>query len=580
MTPTLLRVEGLRTCFRTPRGLPPRGGRRRLRARARADARRRRRVGQRQVGDRALDHAARRPARPRRARLADRVRGPRSRRALRERDARDPRQRHLDDLPGADDVAESRCSPSATRSRRPCELHQGLGKRDATARAVEMMRLVGIPSAEKRVDDYPHQLSGGMRQRVMIAMALACNPKLLIADEPTTALDVTVQAQILELLKDLRERLGMAILLITHDLGVVAEMADEVAVMYAGRIVERGPGGGGVRRAAAPLHRGAAALDPAARDALHASRSRRSAGWCRARSTGRRAAASRRAATTPSTGAGPRIRALLPVPPQESACWLCDRGAARPGCRAGGGVSAAEDATVSAPRHDGRAPRGARRRRSTSPSSKGVLKRTVGAAQGRRRRRPRRLPRRDGRARRRVGLRQVDARPDAPAPARADGRDGPLRRRRRDDACRGADLKAARRHMQIVFQDSVGSLDPRMTVKQLVGEGLKIHGLGSQAARDAAVLDMLERVGLAARGRRPLPARVLRRPAPADRHRARARPAAEVHRRGRAGLRARRVDPVAGAEPARRAEAASSTSRTSSSPTTSRSSATSPTASR
>jgi oligopeptide/dipeptide ABC transporter ATP-binding protein len=121
------------------------------------------------------------------------------------------------------------------------ELHQGLGKRDATARAVEMMRLVGIPSAERRVNDYPHQLSGGMRQRVMIAMALACNPKLLIADEPTTALDVTVQAQILELMKDLRERLGMAILLITHDLGVVAEMVDEVAVMYAGRIVERGP---------------------------------------------------------------------------------------------------------------------------------------------------------------------------------------------------------------------------------------------------------------------------------------------------------------------------------------------------
>jgi len=108
-------------------------------------------------------------------------------------------------------------------------------------RAVEMMRLVGIPSAERRVHDYPHQMSGGMRQRVMIAMALSCNPKLLIADEPTTALDVTVQAQILELMKDLRERLGMSILLITHDLGVIAEMVDEVAVMYAGRIVEHGP---------------------------------------------------------------------------------------------------------------------------------------------------------------------------------------------------------------------------------------------------------------------------------------------------------------------------------------------------
>jgi oligopeptide/dipeptide ABC transporter ATP-binding protein len=120
-------------------------------------------------------------------------------------------------------------------------LHQGVGDREARDRAIEMMRLVGIPSPEKRVDDYPHQLSGGMRQRVMIAMALSCNPKLLIADEPTTALDVTVQAQILELMKELRERLGMSILLITHDLGVIAEMVDEVAVMYAGRIVERGP---------------------------------------------------------------------------------------------------------------------------------------------------------------------------------------------------------------------------------------------------------------------------------------------------------------------------------------------------
>src|SRR5829696_4704973 len=120
-------------------------------------------------------------------------------------------------------------------------LHQDTGRKEAEERAIEMMRLVGIPSPEKRVDDYPHQMSGGMRQRVMIGMALSCNPKLLIADEPTTALDVTVQAQILELMKDLRERLGMAILLITHDLGVVAEMVDEVAVMYAGKVVERGP---------------------------------------------------------------------------------------------------------------------------------------------------------------------------------------------------------------------------------------------------------------------------------------------------------------------------------------------------
>jgi oligopeptide/dipeptide ABC transporter ATP-binding protein len=120
-------------------------------------------------------------------------------------------------------------------------LHQDVDRRRAEERAIEMMQLVGIPDAERRLKDYPHQMSGGMRQRVMIAMALSCRPRLLIADEPTTALDVTIQAQILELMRDLQERLGMAILLITHDLGVVAEMADQVAVMYAGRVVERGP---------------------------------------------------------------------------------------------------------------------------------------------------------------------------------------------------------------------------------------------------------------------------------------------------------------------------------------------------
>ena len=118
-------------------------------------------------------------------------------------------------------------------------LHQRLGKKDARDKAIEMLRLVKIPEPEIRIDDYPHQLSGGMRQRVMIAMALSCNPSLLIADEPTTALDVTIQAQILVLIEELQKKLGMALLLITHDLGVVAEQADDVAIMYAGKIVER-----------------------------------------------------------------------------------------------------------------------------------------------------------------------------------------------------------------------------------------------------------------------------------------------------------------------------------------------------
>ena len=205
------------------------------------------------------------------------------------------------------------------------QLHQGLGKKDAVARAVEMMQLVGIPSADKRVGDYPHQMSGGMRQRVMIAMALSCNPKLLIADEPTTALDVTVQAQILELMKDLRERLGMAILLITHDLGVVAEMVDEVAVMYAGRIVERGPVADVF---AEPQHPYTEAL-------------LRSIPRVGMRYT-RPLEAIRGMVPSPlDWPAGCRFAprcdytfdrcrtedpVLLPVPPQESACWLCAEG--------------------------------------------------------------------------------------------------------------------------------------------------------------------------------------------------------------------------------------------------------------
>jgi len=120
-------------------------------------------------------------------------------------------------------------------------LHRGMSQKEATARAIEMLRKVHIPEAERRITQYPHELSGGMRQRVMIAMALACGPRLLIADEPTTALDVTIQAQILELMRELHRETGAAIILITHDLGVVAEMAQRVVVMYAGRKVEEAP---------------------------------------------------------------------------------------------------------------------------------------------------------------------------------------------------------------------------------------------------------------------------------------------------------------------------------------------------
>jgi len=135
-------------------------------------------------------------------------------------------------------------------------LHQKVSKKQARENCLEMMNLVGIPDAEQRIHYYPHQMSGGLRQRVMIAMALACKPKLLIADEPTTALDVTIQAQILDLIRDLQKKMNMAVILITHDFGVIAEIADEVAVMYAGKIVERAPVRDVFDRPAHPYTRG------------------------------------------------------------------------------------------------------------------------------------------------------------------------------------------------------------------------------------------------------------------------------------------------------------------------------------
>ena len=154
--------------------------------------------------------------------------------------ARSARRGNRLHLPGADDGAQSRVSRSATSIAETLLVHGARRGKAARTRAIELLEAVRIPDAARRVDDYPHQLSGGMRQRVLIAIALSCQPALVIADEPTTALDVTIQAEILDLLRDMKSSFGLSLLLITHDLGVVAQTADRVAVMYAGRIVESG----------------------------------------------------------------------------------------------------------------------------------------------------------------------------------------------------------------------------------------------------------------------------------------------------------------------------------------------------
>ena len=185
-----------------------------------------------------------------------------------------------------------------------------MDRKAARKRALDLLDLVGIPSPQDRLGAFPHQLSGGMSQRVMIAMAIACNPKLLIADEPTTALDVTIQAQILDLLLDLQRERGMALILITHDMGVVAETVDRVVVQYAGQQVEAQPVDGPVRRRHAPLH-GSPAGGPAGALARRGC-CRPSRAWCRACSTGRRAACSTRAAsfaTDHCRRVQPRLRA-------------------------------------------------------------------------------------------------------------------------------------------------------------------------------------------------------------------------------------------------------------------------------
>ena len=313
--------------------------------------------------------------------------------------------------------------------------HRQLSRHAARDVAIEMLAKVGFPDPQRRVDAYPHELSGGMRQRVMIAMALSCGPRLLIADEPTTALDVTVQAQILELLMGLQAELRMAILLITHDFGVVAEVADEVAVMYAGRIVERGTAGELLAAPRIPTPPPCWTRSRCSERRRHSGlrddprRGRRSPTACR------RGAASRPAASWRRRGASPRTR--------------CCRRVGRSEWRAG-----SPQMTGSARAHEhGAAGRGD----GTRDRVRVALVPRVPADSRRRRRRSLDRRRRDARARRGVGLREEHPGADADQVARAE-RGAARVRRRGHHACLAPSLRGLRRDAQIIFQDPGSAL--------------------------------------------------------------------------------------------------------------------------
>ena len=293
-------------------------------------------------------------------------------------------------------------------------LHKGLSRAAARKRTLELLRLVGLPNPEKRLNAYPHELSGGQRQRVMIAMALANEPDLLIADEPTTALDVTIQAQILELLKDLQRRFGMALLLITHDLGVVRKMADRVCVMNQGEIVEQ-----------------AAVADIFARP--------------------------QHAYTRKLLAAEPKGDPLTPPADAPE-------------------VMAADNLKV------------------WFPIKKGLLRRTVdhvravdGVSVNVRQGHTVGVVGESGSGKTTLGL----------ALLRLHASEGAIRFDGKDiQGWQAKKLRGLRREMQVVFQDPYGSLSPRLSVGQIIGEGLTIHGIGSGAERDAMVAKALEEVGL------------------------------------------------------------------------------------
>ncbi len=349
-------------------------------------------------------------------------------------------------------------------------LHRGLNRAEARRRTLELLHLVQLQEAEQRLDAYPHQLSGGQRQRVMIAMALANEPDLLIADEPTTALDVTIQAQILSLLRDLQRRLGMAMLLITHDLTIVRKVADRVCVMTEGQIVETGPVAEVFERPQHAYTRHLLAAEPKGKPLQHAP-------------------------DAPVIMAADQLKVHFPI----------QRGLLR---RVVGHVKAVDGVDLEV-----------RQGQTVGVvGESGSGKTTLGLAL----------------------LRLLRSTGDIRFQGQAI--QGWSSRR----------LRPLRRHMQVVFQDPYGSLSPRMSIGQIIEEGLQLHQIGGdRAGRRQLVAKVLEEVGLDPIEPGPLPARVLGRPAPADQHRPRDGAGAVLRRPRRADLRPRHV----GASPDRRSPA-------------------------
>ena len=360
--------------------------------------------------------------------------------------------------------------------------HTQISPQAAKKRAIEMLELVRIPSAAERIDDYPHRLSGGMRQRVMIAMALSCEPSLLIADEPTTALDVTIQAQILDLLADLQKRLGMAILIITHDLGVIAEVADEVIVMYAGKIVESAPVAALFADPQHPYTIGLLGSIP--RLDVIASGCRPSRARCPAPTTSPRAAAFRRAARSP-TGNAARSRRRSGTSPPATRSPL--EGAGRAGKERGMSTTAP---VLEVPVLDVRGlvkhfpvTRGLIRRRVI-----GMVRAVEGVTFDIARGETLALVGESGCGKSTTGrlvLRLMD--PTA----------GSVRFKGNEIAdLDKQSLRQMRRHMQIIFQDPYASLNPRMTVGEILIEPMAVHGLHTEAEREQRARELLAVVGL------------------------------------------------------------------------------------